>query len=112
MVTIVDYKKVNSEEKEFFSLILEGDIEFVTSTVTGKLYATSKRCSISSTFSEEMCKRQIGRTLPGSIEKVASEPYDYQIPGSDEVVTLSHSYVYNPNVSSIEDAVFVNEQVK
>jgi len=85
-----------SDGKEFVSLQLEGDPVFVQSMETGRFYLTSKRCSITSTFSEERALTMIGKTLPGSIVKVQTEPYDYVIPETGEVVKLAHSFQYSP----------------
>jgi hypothetical protein len=108
MVTIVDYKKrENAEGKEFMSLTVEGDVELIKSSKTGKFYATAKRTSIVSTFDEETCKRIVGKSIPGAIVKVESEPYEYEIPGSSgETVTLNHKYEYRPVTGSTEEAVF------
>ena len=43
MVTIVSYQpRVNADEKEFFTLTLQGDVELLKSTKTGKFYATAE----------------------------------------------------------------------
>jgi hypothetical protein len=34
--------------------------------------------------------------LPGNIEKMKCDPYEYSIPGSNETVILKHTFVYNP----------------
>jgi len=45
--------------------------------------------------------------LPGSIEKTpVDEPYDYQIPGSKEVIKLDYTYEYNPEPANVEESVF------
>lgn len=109
MVTIIDFvKRKNAEGKEFNALVLQGDVEMILSKSSGKYYATAKTCSITSTFDELTCKDLKGKQLPGSIEKVASEPYEYKIPNSDEVVTLNFSYQYNPSTRSMEEEVFEN----
>lgn len=108
MVTIIDYKKrKNAEEKEFMSLTVQGDVELVKSTKTGKFYATAKKCSIVSTFDEATCKTIIGKTMPGSIIKVESEAYEYEIPGSGgETMMLNFQYQYAPVQGETEEAVF------
>ena len=110
-VQIVDYKqRENSEGETFISLIIEGDIEMVQSQETGRFYATARRASITSTFTEESAKRLIGKTLPGTIKKVDCEPYEYTVPESGEIITLSHRYEYQPEEQaekpSMEQAVF------
>ena len=106
MVTVIDYKQQKTQDgKEFFALILEGDMEFVKSKESGKFYATARKTSLTSTFSETQCKKLIGKVMPGTIEKIETAPYDYRIPESDEVIQLTHSYVYNPKETT-EDVVF------
>jgi hypothetical protein len=108
MVTIVDYKKrKNTEDEEYISLVVQGDVELVKSSKTGKFYATAKRTSIVSTFDEQTCKGLLGKTIPGAIVKVDSEPYEYKIPGSSgDTVTLSHKFEYRPAEGATEEAVF------
>ena len=68
MVTIVDFKlRTNEMQEEFFALTLEGDIELVKSSSTGKFYATARKTSITSTFNEAGCKALLGKKLPGTI---------------------------------------------
>ena len=106
MVTIVSYQpRVNADEKEFFTLTLQGDVELLKSMKTGKFYATAKKASITCTFDEKTCKSLIGKTLDGEITKVESEAYDFIIPANGETITLSHKYEYKPLVGQ-EEAVF------
>ncbi|MGZ3902658.1 MAG: hypothetical protein ACXVC6_03115 [Bacteroidia bacterium] len=77
MVTIIDYKKrTNAKNEEFISLVVQGDIEMIKSSKTGKFYATAKKASVVSTFDEQTCRSLIGKTMAGNIVKVESEPYD------------------------------------
>ena len=102
MVTIINYHLRESKEgEEFVTLELQGDLEMVQSMQTGKFYATAKRCSITSTFTEEAAKELIGRKLPGSIARVATEAYDYTVPDSGEVISLAHTYQYVPEEGSL-----------
>ncbi|MES2448770.1 MAG: hypothetical protein V4546_16415 [Bacteroidota bacterium] len=94
MVTIVSYqKRKNDEEKEFFVLILQSGIEIIKSQ-SGGMYATAKKASLPSTFTEETCKQLIGQELVGSIQKVECDPYEFVIPETSEVITRSHRYEY------------------
>ncbi len=53
MIQIVDFSNRKTKEgKDFFVLILQGGLDFVKSGITGKFYATMKKCSIPSTFDE------------------------------------------------------------
>lgn len=110
MVTIIDYRERTSEDgKAFFALILQGSVEIIQSEETGNFYATARKASISSTFDELTCKQLIGSKLPGTVEKIECEAYDYQIPGTEEMVSLTHTYRYNAKPSNIEENVFDNQ---
>ena len=41
-----------------------------------------------------MCESLIGSDFPGSIQKVEVEAYEYAIPDTGEMITLTHSYEY------------------
>lgn len=95
MVRIVNYQKRETEEgKEFFVLELQGGIEMVKSQGTNKFYVTARKATISSTFDELTCKALLGTELPGKVDKVDCEPYEYTIKDSGEVITLTHRYEY------------------
>lgn len=109
MVSITGYeKKTTAEEKDFFVLQLQGDVEITFSQATGLPYATVKKCSIPSTFNEAMCKSLIGKELKGSIVKVATDAYEYTIPETGEVKIMEYHYSYSPEEehTSTEQAVF------
>lgn len=94
MVTIVSYqKRKNDEEKEFFVLILQSGIEIIKSQ-NGGMYATAKKASLPSTFTEDTCKQLIGQELNGSIQKVECDPYEFVVPETSEVITRQHRYEY------------------
>ena len=95
MVRIVNYQKRETEDgKVFFVLELQGGIEMVKSAETGKFYVTARKASISSTFDEVTCQALIGTELPGKVEKVSCNPYDYTIKDTGEIITLTHRYEY------------------
>lgn len=97
MVKIVNYQvRKNKAGEDFVSLDLQGDLVMVQSSETGRFYATCKRCSVTSTFSEEEAKTLIGKELPGNIRRVASESYDFTVPETGEVITLAHRWEYLP----------------
>lgn len=107
MVTIVNFKTCkNSEGKEFIALLLQGDIEFIRSKITGKFYATAKKCIVNSTFDKATSERLIGKTLPGVVERIQTAPYVITNPKTGEKVTLDFTYVYNPAPSTVEEKVF------
>lgn len=111
MVTIVDYRqRENRDSEPFYALILEGDIEMVQSDQTGKFYATAKRASMPSTFDEATCQKLIGKQMPGDIQKVSCEPYEFTIPDTGEVIMLRHRYEYVPEGKTTEEQVFATPQ--
>lgn len=102
MVKISNYAlRKNKEGKHFLALELQGEVELIQSTQTGRFYATAKRCSISSTFTEEEAKALIGKQFPGRIERVNVDEYDFVLKETGEVIKLCHSYVYNPEESAV-----------
>jgi hypothetical protein len=95
MTTIIDFvKRKNKEGVEFNALILQGGIELVKSKETGAWYATSKRASITSTLDDATCQNLIGTQIPGSVQRVETEPYDFTVKDTGEVLTLTHRWVY------------------
>ena len=112
MVTVIDYaQRTNSEGENFFALILQSDLEMVKSRETGNYYATAKKASVTSTFTEDACKKLIGREIPGSIQRIPAEPYEFTIPDTGEVVQLEHRWVYLQQGETI-DSVVKEEEVK
>lgn len=96
MVRIISYKKRQKDEKDFFILEITGGIEMVKSTQTDQFYATAKKAHITSTFDEETCKALIGMEMPGSVQKIDCEPYQYTVQDTGEVIMLAHTYAYVP----------------
>lgn len=94
MLTVTNYRVFtgNSGEK-FVSLELTGGIEMIQSKTSGDFYTRTKRCFIPFTDGEEAAELLLGTLIPGSIQRVKCEPYDYQLK-SGEVATLNHKYKY------------------
>lgn len=110
MVTIVDYAiRQKSDGKEFIALILQGGIELVKSKVTDQYYATSKKCSITSTFNEATAKAMIGEKIPGSIQKQTCDPYSYVVKETGEMLELNFRWVYLPEGATLEEAIYEGE---
>src|ERR1044072_2841933 len=98
MVTITNsFVRQNKDGKPFVALELTGDLEMIQSNQTGRFYAAAKRCTVPSAFPEEFAKTLIGKQMPGSIERVETEPYEYTVRETGEVIMLSHTYVYVPD---------------
>ncbi|WP_435136763.1 hypothetical protein [Formosa sp. A9] len=95
MVTIKNYKAVkNKSGEQFFLLVVEGGVEPVKSTKTGRLYFTTRTATVPTTFDESTCKSVIGTTFDGQIKKVACEPYKYVVEATGEEIELSHRWEY------------------
>jgi hypothetical protein len=89
-------ERVNKEGKTFISLELTGDVELVQSQTTGRFYATSRRCFISSTFDLPTAEKFVGTSLPGKIARVECDSYEYTVPETGEIITLGFRYEYQP----------------
>jgi hypothetical protein len=102
MLTITDFKIAESKQgKEFVSLTLTGGIEMVQSQETGMFYAKGMKCRIPSTLDETSAKALLGTQVPGIIQRIGCDPYDYTIKETGEVITLAHTYVYLPETSIV-----------
>src|SRR5215217_752326 len=102
MITITGYAlRQSNDGKQFVSLQLQGDVEMVQSMQTGKFYATSKRCSMPSTFTEDVARGLVGTRMAGSIQRVECDAYDYTVPETGELVSLAHTYEYVPEQASM-----------
>lgn len=97
MVRIINYKeRVREDGEPFFVLELQDGIQMVKSQQTNKFYVTAKKATIPSTFDEITCKALIETELPGTIEKVGCDPYEYTIKDTGEVIQLDYRYENNP----------------
>ena len=99
MVQIVGFNLRTQKEgkkENYITLLIEGDVELVQSSNTGRFYATVRRCVISSTFDEETAERMVGKQMPGTIERVPCQAYDYTVPETGEVVSLGYRWDYKP----------------
>jgi hypothetical protein len=97
MVQIVGYNlRTPKEGKPYITLEIEGSVEMVQSQNTGRFYATVRRCVISSTFDEITAARMVGKQMPGTIERVPCEPYEFTIRETGEQTLLSYRWDYQP----------------
>jgi len=98
MVKVIEVKQSErTDGTAFFSVKIQGGVEFVQSQQTGAFYITARTCLIPTTFDEETANAMIGSELPGTVKRVESEPYDYTIKATGEIIKLSHSYQYAPD---------------
>lgn len=101
MVTIINFKERQKDTGEvFYVLEVQSGIEMIKSQQTGNFYATAKKASIPSTFDENTCRGLIGTKMPGSIQKIECDPYEYTVKDTGEILLLNHRYVYSPSESA------------
>jgi hypothetical protein len=98
MLTVTSYANRTStlDGSQFFSVELTSDDPEIVFSQNGRYYLTAKKCFMSSTFPEPVCKAMIGKQLPGSITKVECEPYEFTIPETGEVISRTHRYEFLP----------------
>ena len=112
MVTIVDFvKRTNADDEEYNALILQGGVEIVKSSKTDRYYATAKKTSVACTFDDATCQGLIGTQLPGSIQRVECEPYEILDRKTDEIVELTHRWVYFKEGETVEEKVIADSEV-
>ncbi len=100
MVTVTNYAaRTRKDGTEFFTLELTGGLEIQQSQTTGKMYATVKKCSIPSTFDENIAKTMIGQQIEGDVVRVETDPYEYTNKRTGEVLLLQHIFAYRPKGS-------------
>ena len=96
MVRIIDYRvRTSSSGDTFNALIIQG-IVLLKSKETGMYYATSKTCSIPTTFSEEICKSMLFHEIDGNIQRVDCQPYTVLDKETGDEKVLTHRYEYVP----------------
>lgn len=106
MVTIVGLEKRKTADGEEFNVMsLQGDVVVAISKATGKPYLTARKSSIPCTFDEVIAKTLIGKELPGAIERIEVDEYEFVIPGTKKKLTLNHSYRYSAEPVSVDEVV-------
>ena len=106
MVTITKLeKRKNRKDEEFNVFILQGNVEVVVSKTTGRPYLTARKTSIPVTFDEALAEKMIGTELPGTIERMETDEYEFTIPGTKQKLKLSHRWQYNQQPASVEEVV-------
>lgn len=113
MVTVKDFKKRETKEgKEFFVLVLHGNVVPVKSETTGRLYFTAKSCTVSTTFDEETCQQLKGMQFPGRIVKLETEPYQFTVPETGELIELKHRWEYQDDtLEAVSENVIEESEV-
>jgi hypothetical protein len=106
MVTVKEIRKAeNSSGEEFYGLIVQSGAIPVKSKKTGKVYFTAKTAFVSTTFDEKTASSLIGIEFEGTIKKVETDPYEYTIEQTGEVIELSHRWEY------VDPALEMEEQL-
>jgi hypothetical protein len=106
MVTIVGLEKRKAADgKEFNVMSLQGSVVVAISKATGKPYLTARKSSIPCTFDEILAKSLIGQSLPGEIERVEVDEYEFVVPGTKKKIKLNHSYRYSAEPASVDEVV-------
>ena len=108
MVTVVGVaiRQTKDDGREFVALIMQGGLCLVQSKKSGNFYATVKRCSIPSTFDAETAEKMVGEKVPGSIQRISCDPYDFTVKETGEIIRMNYRWGYVPEGATIEEAVF------
>jgi hypothetical protein len=105
MVTIIGIEEKFTPKADFKVLVLQGKVQVAISVTTGRPYLTARKTTLPFTFSEEFAQTLIGTQLPGDIERMECEEYEFQIPGQKKKLKLTHRYQYNANPTVLEEVV-------
>ena len=112
MVTVKDIKKAeNSKGEEFYGLIVQSGAMTVKSKQTGRVYFTAKTAFVATTFDEEAAVSLIGQEFEGTIRKVETDPYEYTIKETGEIIELSHRWEFVDPALELEEQVVAETAV-
>jgi hypothetical protein len=104
MVTIVGLEKRKAADgKEFNVMTLQGSIVVAISKATGKPYLTARKSSIPCTFDEVLAKSLIDQSLPGEIERIEVDEFEFVVPGTKKKLKLNHSFRYSAEPATISE---------
>lgn len=105
MVTIIGVEERFTPKGDFKVIVLQGKLQVAISETTGRPYLTARKTSLPFTFSEEFAQSLIGTQLPGDIERMECEEYEFQVPGQKKKLKLTHRYQYSANTTVLEEVV-------
>ncbi|WP_321347094.1 hypothetical protein [uncultured Draconibacterium sp.] len=101
MVTIVDcVKRTSNEGTDFIALIVQSELELVTSKY-GNVYVAARKASVPSTLEWDTAKMMIGKELPGTIEKKECTPFE-TVNNDGEIVHANERWTYVPEQQRTE----------
>lgn len=106
MVTVKGIKRAeNSKGDEFYGLIVQSGAMAVKSKKTGRVYFTAKTAFVSTTFDEDTAASLIGAEFDGTIKKVQTDPYDYTIEETGEIIEMTHRWEYVDSALEMEEQI-------
>jgi hypothetical protein len=105
MVTIIGIEERLSKTGNFGVIVLQGKVEVAISKETGRPYLTARKTSIPFTFDEEFAETLIGTQLPGDIERIDCEEYEFLVPGTKKKLKLSHTFQYSATPMVLEEVI-------
>ena len=100
-----DFINLLGDGKEFGVMILQGPIVAVRSKTSNKPYITAMKTSVPTTLDEQIAKNMVGKTLPGTIEKIACDPYEFLNHETGKKMKLDFTYMYNEEPATIEEEI-------
>jgi hypothetical protein len=111
MVKIINYKTATSNDgNQFILLKVSGGLQLVQSMTTGKIYFKGKTAYVASNLDEASAQAVIGSEMPGVINRVACEPYDYIVESTGESITIDYRYEYQLEEQTINASASVAEK--
>ena len=112
MVTVKEIRKVeNLKGEDFFGLIVQSGAIAVKSKTTGRVYFTAKTAFVATTFDEKTASSLIGAEFEGTIRKVSTDPYEYTIEATGEIIELTHRWEYVDPILEMEEQVVKESSV-
>jgi hypothetical protein len=105
MVKIISVEERFTKKGDFKVIVLQGKVEVAISQTTGRPYLTARKTSIPFTFSEEFAQSLVGTELPGNIDRVECEEYEFQVPGTKKKLKFTHRFQYNATPMVLEEVV-------
>jgi len=104
MVTVKEIQKAeNSKGEQFFGLIVQSGAMSVKSKKTGRVYFTAKTAFVATTFDEQTASSLIGSEFEGTIKKVITDPYEYTIKDTGEIIEMSHRWEFSDPALELEE---------
>ncbi len=112
MVKVIGIKALeNNQGEAYVGLIVQSGIVPVKSK-TGRVYLTAKTAFVPTTFDEETATALIGEQFQGSVKKVETDPYEYTIEDTGEVIIMHHRWEYfDETLDIVENQVVEKESV-